>query len=92
MTTTTNHLLPYLLPKFREDLAAEPVKTEFELEKASRPYSHATGRRFGADFGLIVEYRDGVRPDRSFTTCALVQAKRLYRTDFFGQYTISDGF
>lgn len=85
--------LPYSLSSLREDLATDPRNLRVSVGIETRKYPpHIESRLTAADLGVVVVYQDHFVPTQSFEKGCLLQAKRLYRSNSQGQYTLDDRF
>ena len=77
----------YSVDQLNADLAAVGDGLDFEVRLDTYPHNTAMERHVSqSDFGLVLTYDNRILPKESWSTAYLVQAKRLFRSSYSGEY------
>lgn len=73
------HSLPYSLLDLNNDLKKNGGLLKADISISTTDYNkYQESRATQSDLGIILEYRDNIEPDNSFTNGILLQAKKLF--------------
>lgn len=88
-----HHRLAYSAADLQRDLALDSHGMRFGSTMRTMKYPQGVEANLTfADLGVIVSYRDTIDPESSFDRGILLQAKKLYRRQDSGAYSVEDAF